>query len=74
MLEIWDLLYKEIVSKSLSICARIKFRRNKTILFFMHALDARGADSHFFAVNSHILQIYLLGALGSDVGMASALG
>jgi len=40
----------------------------------MHAFQASGADAHPFAVDGRILQIDLLGAFGSDIGMASALG
>jgi hypothetical protein len=43
------------------------------LCFFIRAFDAGSANFHSLAVNSHILQIYLLRALGSNVGMASLL-
>jgi len=51
-----------------------KNRYNKIALFLVHAFDAGRANAHFFTIDSHILQIYLLRAFGSDIGMASALG
>lgn len=72
MFEIWDLTRRILFLKSLSISILCRINALNT-LFLVHALDAVGADSGFLPVNSDILQIYLLGAFGSDIGMASAL-
>lgn len=59
---------------TISFGLKIDIRKKQNKLFLIRVFDASGADFHSLAANSHILQIYLLGAFGSDIGMASALG